>query len=128
MTTDTDILIGKNVGKTNGWIEKTAILGRVVAIHNDELGEDATGNWAQLRRKGKTWRRSFPLAAFSKRVSQIPCPSVIRGPNLFYFLLSPTYAISEGASSGGRATRKGLALTVPNMGSDRRSSVALAQR
>jgi hypothetical protein len=29
------ILIGNNVGKTNGWVKRTDVLGRLVAVHGD---------------------------------------------------------------------------------------------
>ncbi len=31
--TESDVLIGNNIGKINGWVSRSAILGRVTSIH-----------------------------------------------------------------------------------------------
>jgi len=31
--TETDVLIGNNIGKINGWASRSAVLGKVIAIH-----------------------------------------------------------------------------------------------
>jgi len=33
--TATDVLIGNNLGKKNGWTARSAVLGKVVAVHDD---------------------------------------------------------------------------------------------
>ena len=33
--TETDALIGNNLGKKNGWTSRSAIVGKVVAVHDD---------------------------------------------------------------------------------------------
>ncbi len=41
--TDSEALIGNNIGKIKGWVTRSAIIGRVIAIHFTDHGSHPTG-------------------------------------------------------------------------------------